>query len=226
MSLELDLVSQVMQLHDGEVNPGDKAKVERFESKMSNWKRDVTADSKNFTREEMSFDLHQVKSNFDRYWCEGVKCCCERTHWVLHESETNCWDCMYDPCACSPPPLEWDQAEKAYYHFFLSCNGKTKTNIWMTQPTSDLATINYKRGEKKRKDRREQENEEYNYAKGQESAQNYGYYCHQHAKVAKTEHEKYKKQVRRQKEKKNKSLMNRSTASIVMKILASSIKLN
>ncbi len=64
-----------MQRHDGEVNTGDKAKVERFESKMSNWKRDVTADSKNFTREEMSFDLHQVENNFNGYWCEGVKCC-------------------------------------------------------------------------------------------------------------------------------------------------------
>jgi hypothetical protein len=55
MSLELDLVSQVMYLRDGEVNSGDEAKVERLESKMSDWKRDVIGDSKNFTREEMSF---------------------------------------------------------------------------------------------------------------------------------------------------------------------------
>jgi hypothetical protein len=40
-----------------------------------------------------------------------------------------------------------------------------------------------------------------NCAKDQELAQNRGYCCHQHAKVAKTEHEKYKKQVTRQKEK-------------------------
>jgi hypothetical protein len=103
---------------------------------------------------------------------------------------------MHDPCACNTP-LEWDQAEKAYFHFFLSCDGKTKTNIWMTQPTSDLAAIDYKRGEKKRKDRREHEHEEENCAKYQELAQNHGYCCHQHAKVAKTEHEKYKKQVNR-----------------------------
>jgi hypothetical protein len=76
-----------------------------------------------------------------------------------------------------------------------------KKNIWMKQPTSDLATIDYKRGEKKRKDMREHENEEENCAKDQELAQNHGYCCHQHAKVAKTEHEKYKKQVNRQKEK-------------------------
>jgi hypothetical protein len=64
-----------------------------------------------------------------------------------------------------------------------------------------MATINYKRGEKKRKDRQVQENEEDNCAKDQESAQNHGYCCHQHAKVAKKEHEKFKEQVRGQKEK-------------------------
>jgi hypothetical protein len=57
----------------------------------------------------------------------------------------------------------------------------------MRQTTSNLVTINYKRREKKRKDRRwEQDNEEENCAKCQESAQNSGYYCHQYAKVAKT----------------------------------------
>jgi ATPase subunit of ABC transporter with duplicated ATPase domains len=97
--------------------------------------------------------------------------------------------------------LEWDQAKKAHFRFFLSCDGKTKTIIWLTQPTSDLATINYKRGEKKRKDRQEKEKEEENCAQDQESAQNHGYCCHQHAKVAKKEHERYKKQVSRQMEK-------------------------
>jgi hypothetical protein len=66
----------------------------------------------------MSFDLHQVENNFNGYWCGGVKCCCNRTYWVIHESETNCWDCMHDLCACNTP-LEWDQAEKAYFRFFF-----------------------------------------------------------------------------------------------------------
>jgi hypothetical protein len=198
-SLDMDLVSQVMYIQYGEVNPGDEAKVGRLESKMSDWKRDVKGDSKNFTRDEISSDLHEVEKNFDGYWCKGVKCACKRTHWVIRESETNCWDCMHDPCACNPP-LEWDEAEKAYFRFFLSCDGKTKTNIWMTRPTSDLETINYKRGEKKRKDRRKKEDEEENCAKDQECAKNHGYCCHQHAKVAKKQHEKYKKQVSRQKE--------------------------
>ena len=154
------------------------------------------------TTDKISFDLHQVEKNFDGYWCEGDKCACKRTHWVIHESESNCWECMHDPCACNPP-LEWDQAEKAYFRFFLSCDGKTKTNIWLTQPTSDLATINYKRGEKKRKDRREKEKEEENCGQDQEYAQNHGYCCHKHAKVAKKEHERNKKQVSRQAEKKN-----------------------
>jgi hypothetical protein len=107
---------------------------------------------------------------------------------------------MHDPCACRPL-LEWDEVDKVYFPFFLSCNGKTKTNIWMTRPTSDLATINYNCGEKKRKDRREKDNEEKKSVKDQESAQNHSYRCRQHAKVAKKEHVKYKKQVSRQKEK-------------------------
>jgi hypothetical protein len=183
LSLELDLVSQVMYIQYGEVNPGNEAKIERLETKMSDWKRDVIGDSKNFMREEISFDLNQVKKNFNGYWCEGDKCACKRTHWVIHQSETNCWDCMHDPFACRPL-LEWDEGEKAYFRFFLSSYSKTRTNIWMMQPTSNLATINYKRGEKKRKDRQEKDNEEEKCAKDQESAQNHGYCCHQHAKVA------------------------------------------
>jgi hypothetical protein len=71
----------------------------------------------------------------------------------------------------------------------------------MTQPTSNLATINYKRGEKKRKkEGQEQVREEENCAEDQQTAQNHGYCCHQHAKVAKTEHEKYKKQPNQTKE--------------------------
>jgi hypothetical protein len=64
----------------------------------------------------------------------------------------------------------------------------------------DLATINYKGGEKKRKDRQDKDNEEEKCVKDQELAQNHGYCCHQHAKVAKKGHEKYKKQLSRQKE--------------------------
>jgi hypothetical protein len=66
-SLELDLVSQVMYIRNGEVNPGDEVKVERLEIKMSDWKRNVVRDSKNFTRDKISFDLHQAEKNFDGY---------------------------------------------------------------------------------------------------------------------------------------------------------------
>jgi hypothetical protein len=58
-----------------------------------------------------------------------------------------------------------------------------------------LATINYKHGEKKRKDRREKEKEEENCAQDQEYAGNHGYCCHQH--------ERNKKQISRQTEKTN-----------------------
>jgi hypothetical protein len=43
MSDELPLVSQVMYLREGEVKPGDEAKVERLERKLSDWKGDVVA---------------------------------------------------------------------------------------------------------------------------------------------------------------------------------------
>jgi hypothetical protein len=41
MSFELDLLSKVMYLCDGEVQPGEAAKVARFERKMMDWKQVV-----------------------------------------------------------------------------------------------------------------------------------------------------------------------------------------
>ncbi len=64
----------------------------------------------------------------------------------------------------------------------------------MSKPNGTMATINYKRGEKKRKEREDKEKEEENCAENQNSALNCGYCCHQHAKVAKMEHEESKKQ--------------------------------
>jgi hypothetical protein len=78
-----------------------------------------------------------------------------------------------------------------------------KKNIWMTKPIGNMATINSKGGAKKRKERGEKEREEENYAQNQQSAQNYSYCCHQHAKVAKTEQEERKKQMKKQKDKVN-----------------------
>jgi hypothetical protein len=118
MSLDLPLVSLVMYLQEGEINPGDEGKVIRFEKKMSDWRRDVVGGLKNLTREDMSSNMCQVENGFNGYWCEGVKCLCVRTHWVLHESESFCWDCMHDLCACSTP-LVWDATEQAYYNFFV-----------------------------------------------------------------------------------------------------------
>ena len=119
MSLDLDLVSQIMYLREGEVNPGDEAKVARYEKKLSDWKRDVHGKSQIIaTKEDMSSEMHQLATNLEGYWCEGVKCMCERTHWVLNESMTNCWECMHDPCACGAP-LVWEEEEQAYFRFFL-----------------------------------------------------------------------------------------------------------
>jgi hypothetical protein len=94
-----------------------------------------------------------------------------------------------------------DEAEQASFRFFLFCDGKTKKNIWLTKLVSDVATINYRRGEKKRKDRVEKEREEENCVENQQTVQNYGYCCHQHAKMAKKEDNKYKQQMKRQTEK-------------------------
>jgi hypothetical protein len=58
---------------------------------------------------------------------------------------------MYDPCACHAP-LVWYEEENAYYHFFLSCDGTTKMNIWMSEPTSDIVKIDFKCKEKKRRE--------------------------------------------------------------------------
>jgi hypothetical protein len=190
----------VMYLQDGEVNHGDEGRAVRFEKKMLDWRRDIVGGSKVVTRKEMFTDMCQVENGVKGYWCEGVRCLCARTHWVLQASESFCWDCMHDPCACSTM-LVWDKTEEAYYRFFLSCDGKTKKNIWMSKPNGTMATINYKRGEKKRKEREEKEKEEENCAENQNNALNCGYCCHQHAKVAKMEHEESKKQKKQMKEK-------------------------
>ena len=117
MSLDLPLVSMVMYLQDGEVNHGDEGRAVRFEKKMLDWRRDIVGGSKVVTRKEMFTDMCQVENGVKGYWCEGVRCLCARTHWVLQASESFCWDCMHDPCACSTM-LVWDKTEEAYYRFF------------------------------------------------------------------------------------------------------------
>jgi hypothetical protein len=70
----------------------------------------------------------------------------------------------------------------------------------MTQPTGDIATINYKRGEKRKKDMIEKEKEEDKCVENQRSVQDDGYCCHQHATVAKKEHDESKQQMKKQKQ--------------------------
>jgi hypothetical protein len=73
MSLDLDAVSQVMYVCEGEVNPGNEAKVVRLETKLSNWYHDVVekvinkSGSKKPTREAMSADLFQVETALEEY---------------------------------------------------------------------------------------------------------------------------------------------------------------
>ena len=111
---------------------------------------------------------------------------CKRTHWVLHDSPSICWDCVHDPCSCEAP-LVWDDAEKAYYSFFLSCDGKTKKNIWMTEPDSDIEKVVYRQAEKKRKERIEKREDEENCQHNQQLAKEEGFCCYQHATEMKRE---------------------------------------
>jgi hypothetical protein len=73
MSKELDLVSQVMYLREGEVEPGDEAKVERLERKLSDWKRDVVdrvpvgKELPTQSKEDMASNVVQVESGLGGY---------------------------------------------------------------------------------------------------------------------------------------------------------------
>jgi hypothetical protein len=58
----------------------------------------------------------------------------------------------------------------------------------MLKPIGTMTTINFRRGERKRKERMEKEKEEETCAKNQQKAHVKGYCCHQHAKVAKKAH--------------------------------------
>jgi hypothetical protein len=51
---------------------------------------------------------------------------------------------------------------------FLSCDSKTKNNIWLSKPTSDLAKISYKRKEKKQRDNMKKRKEEEECANNQQ----------------------------------------------------------
>ena len=141
MSLDLDVVSRVMYLQHGDINPGDEMKVARFERKMEEWISDVVdkvitkSPMTKPSKEKISFDMFQLEKSFGGYWCEGEECKCKQSHWGIHVNESNCWDCMHDPCACTPPLL-WDNSEKAYYRFCLSGDGKTKKK-WLSEPSSD-----------------------------------------------------------------------------------------
>jgi hypothetical protein len=194
MSADLPLVSQVMYLREGGVEPGDEARVERLERKISDWERDVSRKVKKertTSREDLVSDMVDTENNLKGYWCEGEKCLSSRTHWVLHSSETICCDCWHDPCACAAP-LEWDEAEQAYYNFFLSCDGKTKNNFWLSEPTSDQARMAFKRKEKNERENRKRKIEEEECADNQQTAKKEGFCCHQHAKRMKLKEEEVK----------------------------------
>lgn len=200
LKLELSLVAQVMYLQYGDVNPGDEEKVARYERKLEEWKRDVVDKAPipglgQRTKEEMSNDMWQCENDFNGFWCQGDQCLTKRSHWVLHESATTCWECMHDPCACRLP-LVWDDDETAYYRFFLSVDGKTKRNVWMTEPNSAIEMIHWKRKEKKQKERVDRETEEEECALKQQYALKMGYCCHQHEKRNNEEKENANKRKR------------------------------
>jgi hypothetical protein len=107
--VDLDLVSHIMYLREGCINPGDEEQVDRYEKKIAEWHRDVVEKNPKFdstkipTKEEMSSVFYKVVNNFEGYWCEGEECKCDCSHWVIHESLSTCWECTHDPCACRAP---------------------------------------------------------------------------------------------------------------------------
>ena len=120
-----------MYFHEGVVEPGDEARVERLERKMFDFERDVARVGKKkqtSSREDIASDMVDVENKVEGHWCEGEKCLSSHTHWVLHSSETICCDCRHDPCACAAP-LVWDEAEKAYYLFFCHVTVKPRTTF-------------------------------------------------------------------------------------------------
>jgi hypothetical protein len=213
MSLELCVISQIMYLEEGEIQPGDEEKVDRFEKKISEWQRDVvgkdlvkppTYDSQNVRPKKWKTEIcnafHEIERDFGGYWCQGEECQCNRSHWVIHASATTCWECMHDPCACDGP-LIWDEAENAYYRFFVSGDGMVKQIIWMTEPTSDKGRMLFKRKEKKRKDRLEKEQDLEECHEKQKQAHDQGYCCFEHAKKMKQERQIKQDEKRRKKTK-------------------------
>ena len=83
MSVDLPLVSQVMYLREGGVKPGDEARVERLERKISDWERDLSREVKKertTSREDLASDMVNTENNLKGYWCEGEKCLSSRTH--------------------------------------------------------------------------------------------------------------------------------------------------
>jgi hypothetical protein len=177
-----------MYLREGEVNPGDEAKVIQYEKNIRMETRCFGGKLREDAVEGPNCYRHyQTRKWLQRILVRGSQMRVpEKSLGRLYSSKSNCWDCMHDPCACNPP-LVWDDEENGCYSFFLSCDGRTKRNTWMTQPTGAIATINYKRGEKRKKDMIEKEKEEYKCVENQRSAQEYGYCCHQHATVANKE---------------------------------------
>ncbi len=175
----------------GSTSPSSSESESDLSSTPFDFERDVARVGKKkrtSPREDIASGMVDVENKLEGYWCKGEKCLSSCTHWVLHSSETICWDCWHDPCACSVP-LEWDEAEQAYYLFFLSCDGKTKKNFWLSQPKSERARIAFRRKEKNKKESMKRRKEEEDCADNQRTAQNEGFCCHHHAKRLKLKDE-------------------------------------
>ncbi len=150
------------------------------------------------SNQQIASDFFQMQWNLSGYWCDGGKCYCARTHWVVFSKDTFCYECMHDPCACRPP-LFWDTTEDAYYRLFESCDATISRKIWLEKPSSTIERNKWCRQEKKRKDSEAKEAEMYDCKEKQEKAQNQGYCCHAHAVEIKQE-KKERKRLKKAKE--------------------------
>jgi hypothetical protein len=191
---ELSLISQIMFLQHGEVDPENASKMIRLEKQVVDWKRDVVdkqtanASTEEHTFNSMAAAVWELLNDGDGYWCQGKTCECERSHWVRFEQENYCYECQHEPCACHAP-LVWDEGEDAYYRINKR-SPKYNKKVWMSQPKTVPVVKRWWKEQKQISDDDDRHQELRECEENQREAQNHGYCCYSHAVQRKEEEKK------------------------------------
>jgi hypothetical protein len=174
----------------------DQVQVANLERKVADWLRDVVRKdvgqmgaSRYLTKKSICNSMLRVEEGFEGYWCEGKSCECERTHWVMNESESHCWECLHDPCVCIPP-LMWDKGEEAYYRV------SAKKKVWMSAPTTESAMVEYNRREEQKKRDEKRKIEHDVCSEKQKKARKKGFCCHNHSREYEVEEQEQERKMK------------------------------